>query len=145
MKNIEIFDRCVGLIFARLYEHFPMPLDFDLMDIPAELFDESDPTLTVARKMEIYEHTLRWLVSAGFVTAEHISDLKTSKARLSLKGLEILKKPSSFMSKKSIGEKLVEEIKGLPKSASLKEIKALVGKVLLKGALLLLWRYVSDA
>lgn len=127
MKNIEFFDRCVGLILGRLYENFSVPLDFDLlMDIPENLFNESDESLVVARKMGVYEHTFRWLVSAGFVWAENISELKAGNVRLTLKGLEVLKKPTSLEPNKSIGEKLTEVLKDISKTASKVAVVCLV-------------------
>ena len=44
--HIELFDRCAAVIFAKLYASFPIRIDLDYVDVPAELFDEDEEAQT---------------------------------------------------------------------------------------------------
>lgn len=66
--NQEFFDLLAGDIFARLYTHFPEPIDIYPNGIwyneefeESELFDDAD------RIMNLYAHTVQWLSDEGFL------------------------------------------------------------------------------
>lgn len=67
--NQEFFDLLAGDIFARLYTHFPEPIDIYPNGIwyneefeESELFDDD-----ADRIMKLYAHTVQWLSDEGFL------------------------------------------------------------------------------
>jgi hypothetical protein len=128
--NIDIFDRCVGIFFAKLYENFPTRIDIRFADVPENLFDETDCRGQVERKVECYEHAVKWLCDAGYAWAHHVDDRGAEGIVLSSKGLEVLRaKPRSLRSGKPIGELIVKAVKGGAKDA----LQEAVGFALIKG------------
>ena len=129
--NIDIFDRCVGVFFAKLYENFPTRIDIRFANVPEDLFDETDSMGQVTRKFEVYEHAVKWLCDAGYAWAHHVDDRGAEGIVLSPKGLDVLRaKPRSLLQRKPIGELIVEAVKGGAKEA----LKKAVGFALVKGA-----------
>ncbi len=112
MKNIEAFDRCTASIFASLYSEFPVPINIEFSNVPLEIFDEEESEEEVFDKFFIYEHTVNWLVGAGYVNASVVNNQTAFGLVLSAKGLEVLKLPASLEAQSpSFGEKIVESVK----------------------------------
>lgn len=123
--QIELFDRCAAIVFAKLYEAFPLRIDIDSTDIPMELFDDTDSTWQVTHKFDVYESTIRWLRDAGYVWASDVDGRKTRDVVLTPKGLEILKLPSSLSTKKeSVGQLLTDVVKRGAKDAAQKAVSS---------------------
>ena len=129
-SNIDIFDRCVGVFFARLYESFPKRIDIRFAEIPEDIFDKTDSNEQAERKFEGYEHAVKWLHQAGYAWANHVDDRGAEGIVLSPKGLEVLRaKPRSLLQRKSIGDLITEAVKSGAKDALTKA----VGFALIKG------------
>ncbi|MAT50049.1 MAG: hypothetical protein CMK32_02565 [Porticoccaceae bacterium] len=128
MNNIDLFDRCTAATFAKLYVSFPVPTDIDFMEMSSELFDEEDTELDAFDKFSIYEHTLTWLVSAGYIQASSVTYDGTTDAVLSVKGLEILRIPSSLSSEESFGEQISSAAKSGAIDLAVSGAKAAISK-----------------
>lgn len=124
MKNIEIFDCYVAEIFARLYENFPVPVTLDLTWLDTEAISEADEHEEMFHKISVYEHTVKWLMSAGYINVENINAQKAYDVVLSAKGLEILKMPVSLQQpKESFGDFIMGAIKSGAKEAAASQAK----------------------
>jgi hypothetical protein len=124
-SQIELFDRCAAIVFAKLYESFPLRITIDYYDVPISLFEESDSSSLVAHKFEIYEATIRWLREAGFIWAGDVDRGKACDMVLSPKGLEVLKVPSSISKKpETLGQLLVEAVKNGAKDVAKNGVSA---------------------
>lgn len=138
MKNIEIFDCYVAEIFAKLYEDFPVPATLDLTWLDTKAISDEDEHEEIFHKISVYEHTVRWLMSAGYINVENINSQRAYGAVLSAKGLEILKMPVSLQQpKESLGEFIMDAMK-----AGAKESAASQAKLAITRGLALLSQYV---
>ena len=72
-SNIECFDHCVAIIFAKLYESFPVPIDLKYGDIECELLEVTKVPAPVdgdfnswwiLAAKDIPENTIKWLRKA---------------------------------------------------------------------------------
>ena len=100
MTNIEKFDLYAGKILATLYEEFPVRKNLRYLSD----FGEVDA--------KIFASTLEWLIDSDFIECKNqtLDDYLIIGARLTLKGLELLKqKPKTLQ--KSFGESLKEYAK----------------------------------
>lgn len=102
MTNPEKFDYYCGVLFARLYDSFPVPVS--ALEIDEFAVEEGDSDLIL--------HSLNWLEENGLILAKaKIHDLSTSITP-TYKGLALLKMlPSSLDKKQSFGEALSEAVK----------------------------------
>ncbi|MFT7404679.1 hypothetical protein [Zhongshania sp.] len=107
---MDNFNRLTGLLFAKLFEEFPVPIrltpDSFLEQLIKELDDEGEFNFPV-----YFSSTVKWLNTAGYIWIAE--DLCTSSGPvfdlvLSEKGLATLRKiPESLEGSESIGERLV--------------------------------------
>ena len=110
--QMEVFDKCVAIVLAKLYEAFPLRRTIKYSDIPEELFDESDLTTPTARKFEIYEATIRWLYDADYIWASDLNGPEACNVVLTPKAFEVLKMPSSISKQQeSLGQLLINAVK----------------------------------
>ena len=103
MKNIEIFDKQVAVIFAKLYENFPDKIDIECSKILPNSDENNkycDGTISFLEENELISIEEK-LIGNGYIGV-----------RLTMKGLKILKQtPKSISEDKTIGEKIVSNIK----------------------------------
>ena len=105
MKNIEIFEALSGLLFAELYEYFPLPKTIDPTGLAQELgddyWDEVEQPLEETGQINAYvrhrsppalaEPTIRWLANTGFITFDSYRGGKFQNVCLTAKGLEAIR------------------------------------------------------
>ena len=141
MQNIEMFNFAVGAILGECYQNFPVPVQLSKGVIGQDVvehfrqchpdyLDHNDP------EFQISQHTITWLVRAGYIwTAEgSAGNERVVKATLSPKGLELLNAvPESVDGKEPIGAQLAKGAKGVGVGV----FQNLVTQVLSNGALLL--------
>lgn len=87
MNHITLFNEACAIVFTKLYESFPIPLDFDQREMGFyERFDNSDAA-NLRRK--IFHETLCFLKEEGFITFEFNANgnAQVHNARLTSKGL----------------------------------------------------------
>lgn len=112
MNNIDVFDRCAAKIFADLYQYFPVPIDLEFAPVSLDIYDQDDSGIEVLNKLEIYGHTINWLISAGYLQVKSLSYETAHEVVLTPKGLEVLKLPSAIKAKgASFGEQIVSSVK----------------------------------
>lgn len=127
MRNIEEFNIAVAEILGLCYREFPTPVPIYKSEIGAAIKDglgvEYDPSYInlSEREYKVVEHTLSWLIKAGYIWADNPNAQPTSmNIRLSPLGLEVLNSvPDSLQMTESIGEKLSKGAKFLGKEALL--------------------------
>lgn len=127
MRNIEEFNIAVAEIFGLCYREFPTPVPIYKSDIEAAIKDglgvDYDPSYInlSEREYKVVEHTLTWLIKAGYIWADNSNAPPTSmNIRLSPLGLEVLNSvPDCLQITESIGEKLSKGAKSLGKEALL--------------------------
>ncbi|MBR8032321.1 hypothetical protein P4G95_14490 [Burkholderia vietnamiensis] len=113
-SNIEKFDLLVAELLANLYERFPVATgvaasDYGVNSADYFRFDSSvDPD--IARELDFFSDTLRWLQRADYIHYARETDGGTfSGVVLTAKALEILKgTPQSLRASKPLGDYLVE-------------------------------------
>lgn len=123
MKNIEEFNIAAGCIFGECYKAFPQPISIFRSDIGAAIKEgmgvEFDPDHINMNDHEykVVEHTLSWLIQAGYIWSDNINGRPTQmNIRLSPLGFEILKSvPESLQAKENLGERLSKGVKELGK------------------------------
>jgi len=111
MSHIESFNRCAAQIFSELYLAFPLRKNISSINLPEALFDDiSDEDFGgVLERSVVFQRTGEWLVEAGYIWAEKVTDETISGAVLSPKGLEILKAmPASISSDDTLGQRMGE-------------------------------------
>ena len=92
-KKIAFFNEACSLVFDKLYDNFPIPLDFDQRDIG--FYDRSDLSDDATLRRRILTETLKFLREEGFILFSNTeSDLSSAicQARLTTKGLTKLKR-----------------------------------------------------
>ena len=125
MNNIEIFKALSGLVFAKLYDGFPLRIDISPTEIAVslgdEFWDESLKPITENHSQYVRKRspaglakpTVEWLSSAGFISFEAYRDGKFVNASLTPRGLEAIEadqaRGSSLLS--ASGDLLKEELK----------------------------------
>ena len=104
------FNKLVGLIFGKLYEGFPVPLELE----PDQFFEQMVEELNEEGGFDFsdyFDSTVRWLETADYVWIpidKSSMDGPAYDVVLSEKGLEALRRiPESLEGKASIGERLV--------------------------------------
>lgn len=107
-KNIEIFNRIVVLLFSRLYENFPEPIDVDSSAIGLESMpeDEQDDQ-ELWNSMTLGAESITWLEQEGFITFQSRTlDSNFGGVRFTSKGLTLMEMPSVLENpqSESIGE-----------------------------------------
>jgi hypothetical protein len=151
--NIEIFDLAVGVIFADLYCHFPIPkgmvpesLAMTLLeeqyweiDITANAVcgrdDRRQETQTARDYSSIVRHTLAWLEKCGYIIGSApITHLEAGRAYvLAPKTLEVLAwtpKSLTAPSDKPLGKHLTTAATSLGNQAARAAITDIVGQVI---------------
>jgi hypothetical protein len=138
--NQEFFDLLAGDVFARLYTHFPEPIDIYTSGIwyndefeKSQLFDD-DPD----RVMKLYAHTVQWLAEEGFLRFGQATgdpsegDEGFLNCVLTSKGLAALRKtPDSLTGPgETLGDKIEAVAKDIGSDTAKATMKQLVGAAL---------------
>jgi len=121
MDNIEEFNIVVGEILGECYRSFPLPTNVSRIEIGQFVKDslgrEHDPNRIGLDEKEyrLVEHTLTWLVQAGYIWAESPDSRPSSmNIRLSPLGLETLNRiPESLTD--TLGTSLAKGCRSLGK------------------------------
>lgn len=132
--NIEHFDNIVGLVFARLYQDFPIRqvVDPTILDPLVKPNTEGWEDRYQQYQM-VFIATMAWLIEAGYVWASPIRDENTGvflDCVLSTKGLEVLNTPSS------LGPSIGSTLKDAALSTTGDTVKDLAKEALSAGATL---------
>ena len=129
MKNIEIFKAISGLVYAKLYDNFPLKIKLSPSSLAVELDDEfwSESQTSITESVSEYNRnrspaaiakpTIEWLSNSGLITYDRYHDHEFEGVCLTAKGLESIEANSS-------GRRLVtamadlakEELKGQAKN-----------------------------
>jgi hypothetical protein len=139
-SNIDRFNKATILVFDKLYQAFPVPVELDVSKIamdtlPADAtFDES------FQSIEPVFYTIEFLRKEGFIEyAEHPLDGKSFfQVRLTSKSLTLLgQTPSALEHQVSISEKIRTLVKGGVKDISSEAAKKAVELLFAHGSSLL--------
>lgn len=110
MTQMEVFERTAANIFAHLYEEFPVKVHLEAVNLiprPKDFQHGFDAE-------EICLSTLEFLHSEGFIECgpinRHLNHVEN--VRLTLKGLVTLKKVPKELGGKTIGDEIVNIVKG---------------------------------
>lgn len=90
MKNMELLDLYTARILALLYETFPERVSLSLQYITQMELNQEEP---LPKQAQIARETVLWLKENGFITFDEDEFYTFTKARLTEKGLTILRKP----------------------------------------------------
>lgn len=131
-SNIEDFDKTVGLVFARLYQDFPIRqvIDPTILDSIVRVNTEGWES-RYQHHQKIFIATMIWLIEAGYLWASPVRDESSGvflECVLSTKGLEVLNTPSS------LGKTIGSTLKEAALSTSGDTIKDLAKEALTAGA-----------
>lgn len=111
-SNIDDFDKTVGLIFATLYQAFPIRKFIDPQILSPLVLPNTDGwEERYHHHKNVFTATMTWLIDAGYLWASPVRDERNGtflECVLSTKGLEILNMPSSLGP--SIGSKLGDAV-----------------------------------
>ena len=144
MKNIELFDLAVVYFADMLYKNFPICVNIDIFEeVKKEPF--SSIRMEEFQKALILSETLFWLEENGFLRFENSTNrlsLSNSEpipsqffdcARLSAKGLSILKSPPKTIDKKeSLGEKISHDLQTIIAQKTLSKVSDIVSDFIVK-------------
>lgn len=145
-NNIERFDEITGMVFAHLYQSFPIPTDLGAEFIglnisPVTTIPEKgapyggvyDLSAEERKNFDIFIHSLHWLSKAGYIDVSDSGSTTFYGVTLTAKGLEILKAtPSSLDNAPSIGQQLITAAKG----GLVDQLKSLTASALKRGVAL---------
>ncbi|EHD22630.1 MULTISPECIES: hypothetical protein [Brenneria] len=109
-SNIEKFNELVGIIFAKLYESFPLKRDLFTDDILGKEFlaSNSQEIGTSAEDEIFFLDSIDWLLMSGYIVGARSSG-GCHNVVLTAKGLEVLKAvPQSLNS--PLGERIVAAV-----------------------------------
>ena len=140
MNNIDIFKAISGLVFAKIYDSFPLKIDLSPSELAISLGDEfwDESKKPIAENHSKYvrnrspvglaKPTIEWLGSAGLITFEGYKDGVFANVTLTAKGLEAIE------SKQERGSNLLNAAKDLAKdelkSQARKQLKDVFSEVL---------------
>jgi hypothetical protein len=127
-SNIERFDQLAGLVFAKLYEHFPIPVSLDIMEFHDVLRSTGDEGEV---EPVFFSASVRWLVESGYISnrAEWAAPNHFKHCTLTAKALEVLKGTPSILTGESIGDELQSAVR----SGAFETIKVLTNEALSRG------------
>ena len=107
---MEKFNKLVGLIFGKLYEEFPVPVELTPETFLNQIIGEDDGEGSFNFD-DYFGSTIKWLETADYIWIEQDDssfDGPIFAVVLSERGLESLRKvPDSLEGSASIGERLV--------------------------------------
>lgn len=133
-SNIGHFDNTVGLVFARLYQDFPIRQVIDPTILAPLVRPNTDGWEDrYQHHQRVFIATMIWLIEAGYVWASPVRDENAGvflECVLSAKGLEVLNTPSS------LGPSIGSTLKDAALSTSSDTVKDLAKEALTAGATL---------
>lgn len=103
VENIDDFNRGVGLILGKLYQHFPVPVHLDLEGLEGFEDARRDP-VRKARRVRVYGATMAFLRHEKILRYSSSVDQEMfTKVVLTSKGLAILSKSPEVLTESQIG------------------------------------------
>ncbi|HBP5712257.1 TPA: hypothetical protein L6B33_24230 [Pseudomonas aeruginosa] len=141
-SNIDQFNLVTGQVLAKLYEHFPEPIELNAEIVGTSIphwsqnaHGEMVPSCVHPPEEVFFYHTVHWLAEAGYLSYQnHFYNYQFYRARLTSKGLEVLKAiPESLKDGESFGESLLTATK----DGSKEVLKGMVSEALGIGARML--------
>jgi hypothetical protein len=153
MKNIDRFNLLTGLIFARLYETFPVSSSLFVEDLTKDYEAATGRKFVIDSKelQLLFSETMFWLRDGDYIAfsipakrerdsfgAPWVNEEGFGLITLSVKGLETLrKKPKSLNIRLSLGEQIANAVK----VGAINQIGELVSATFAIGAnLLIKWQ-----
>ncbi|MEP3350300.1 MAG: hypothetical protein ABJN96_10170 [Marinomonas sp.] len=132
MNNIDEFNLVTGEIFGECYRSFPVPVRIEKRAIGQKLKDSlniaHDPNRINLddREYKLIEHSLSWLIQAGYIWTEgNVSKVTSLDIRLSPLGLETLNQiPESL--DESLGSKLAKGSKEVGREVFLNTVSTVL-------------------
>lgn len=135
MTNIERFNVLVGVIFAKLYETFPVPVELSVQDFVEQLVDDSELTddseYLSGGYCKFFTSTIAWLGDHGYLIRGSTLGAGTVRGCvLTASTLEILNAMPANLENKgpSLGDQLISATKDSVKG----KVKDLAGELLSK-------------
>lgn len=142
-RNIDFFNEIAGLVFAQLYEAFPIPIEIDRVSIAEQMAVEMGAPIrgdSPVRRVQSFGQlpngvpfyqmsnaTLIWLRDEGFIKAR--GEWCDRDVCLTSKALAILNATPDFM-QQSLGSKITEAVKETGAEARREGISKVVGEIL---------------
>jgi len=141
MKNIEIFEAISGLLFADLYEQFPLPSDIDPSELALRLGDDYwneslQPLDEDGRDNAYIRHkspsglarpTVDWLANSGFITHRGFANGTFAKVCLTAKGLEAIRSETGRENR--LLEAAKQAVEGAAKDTARKELQMVFSEI----------------
>ena len=124
MSNMDDFDKVTAAVLANLYQSFPQKIKISVEDV----FDNPDQNTIMN-----FDGTVMFLAAEGFLKFDHDSDEGKFFVGvvLTLKGLRILHSvPDILKEQPTLGQRMVNILKGGAKEASKEGLKAVVKEAL---------------
>ncbi|TWC74400.1 hypothetical protein FBY10_10190 [Pseudomonas sp. SJZ103] len=135
MTNIERFNVLVGVVFAKLYETFPVPVELSVQDFAEQLVDDDeqvdDSEFMKGGYVKFFTSTISWLDYHGYLRkGSTLSGGTVRDCVLTASTLEILNAMPANLEIKSpsLGDQLVSATKDSVKG----KVKELAGELLSK-------------
>ena len=116
-NNIDLFNEYVSVIFAKLYEEFPLGVDINVEDVTTHKVEIDDwsgqANSPIPKENEIFTATAEWLYQSGYIITvkgnSPISEPGIKWATLTPKAMEALNtSPKSLSGGQSIGSAISE-------------------------------------
>lgn len=129
MSHISLFNEACTIIFTRLYESFPIPIDFDQREIG--FYDPWDISEGANLRRQVLHETLVLLRAEGFISFEFYSPggtIGVTVARLTTKGLTKLQRVPEGM--KTDSKPLIDQLTDAASSISAKSSAAAVSETI---------------
>lgn len=135
MTNIERFNVLVGVVFAKLYESFPVPVELSVQDFVEQLVDDSEQSdeseYVRGGYGKFFTSTIVWLGDHGYLIRGSTIGVSTVRGCvLTANALEILNAMPDNLQVKgpSLGDQLISATKDSVKE----KVKDLGGEFLSK-------------
>ncbi|TNY28540.1 hypothetical protein [Thermomonas haemolytica] len=133
-RNIELFNRIVVLLLAKLYESFPVPVTIESGQLGAEAtegFTEDEEEIFHA-VVSVAHETALFLREEGLLSFQgdvNLLDGKLHSARLTMKGLALLGRVPEQIDASARGESLGSQIRAAANRGASDYLASLVGQV----------------
>ena len=146
-RNIELFNRIVVLLLARLYESFPVPVTIESGVLGADAtegFTDDEGEIFHA-VISVGHETALFLREEGVITFKgdiKLPDDKLHSARLTMKGLALLGRIPEQVDTNARGESLGSQIRNAANRGAADYVASLVGQVV-SASVGASWRAIS--
>jgi hypothetical protein len=132
MNHIALFNQACAIVFAKLYESFPIPLEFDQREMG--FYDRADISEEATLRRKVFHETLCFLKEEGFIVFDFNAqgNVQVHDARLTSKGLSKLQRvPAGIQDdSKPLGELLSDALSSVGDKAAAASLAETVKRVL---------------